>query len=314
MPDDYLLTPAEVATILKIKKNTVYEMIKRGELPAFRVGRKLRVRRDALTLLQEAASPDEPGRVGTEPPGQPAPGPSSTGRISLVICGQDIALDLLARHLERRVHGLHVLRNQVGSFPGLMALYKGKVHLSACHLWDSDTGSYNIPYVRRLLPGIPTVIIHFARRQQGFYVQPGNPLHIRDWHDLQRPDVTMINREPGCGTRVLLDEKIRVLGIDRTLIKGYDTWVFSHLEAASRVARGMADAGLGNQKAALQVREVDFVPLHEERYELVIREKDLNDPTIQAVLSILRSDVFKQEMQGMGDYVIDEMGDIIAHI
>ncbi len=149
--DDSLLTPAEVATILKIKKNTVYEMIKRGELPAFRIGRKLRVRKDVLLQLQQEGLPaGESVHFAPETPVPPAPltqtaATAPSGRTDLVICGQDIALDLLGRHLEREVHGLHVLRNQVGSFPGLMALYKGKVHLSACHLWDGDSDSYKIP-------------------------------------------------------------------------------------------------------------------------------------------------------------------------
>lgn len=320
MSDDHLLTPAEVATILKIKKNTVYEMIKRGDLPAFRVGRKLRVHSDAIAFLQQKVIP--PGsvnRLSAEAQGNLASAPYALSpnmveKTSLVICGQDIALDLLTRHLERQVHGLQVLRNHIGSIPGLMSLYEGKAHLAAIHLWDSDSNSYNIPYVRRLLPGIPTVVIHIACRQQGFYVEAGNPLNIQTWHDLIRPDVNLVNREPGCGTRVLLDEKIRALGIDRTLIKGYNTWVFSHLEVASRVARGVANLGIGNQKAALQVRGVEFVPMQEERYELVIREEDLSDAIIQCVLSILRSDSFKQELQGLGDYKTDEMGTIIAHI
>ncbi|MGI6436156.1 MAG: substrate-binding domain-containing protein [Syntrophomonadaceae bacterium] len=317
MSGDHLLTPAEVATILKIKKNTVYEMIKRGDLPAFRVGRKLRVHRDALASLQQNVIPT--GAVAAESQGKLSSAPYALSpniieKTSLVICGQDIALDLLTRHLEREVNGLQVLRNHIGSIPGLIALYEGKAHLAAVHLWDSDSDSYNIPYVRRLLPGIPTAIIHIACRQQGFYVQAGNPLNIQTWHDLVRTDINLINREPGCGTRVLLDEKIRALGIDRTRINGYHTWVFSHLEVASRVARGMATVGLGNQKAALQVRGVEFVPIQEERYELVIREEDLSDSIIQSVLSILRSESFKQELQGLGDYKTDEMGTIIAHI
>lgn len=315
MSDGPLLTPVEVAVILKIKKNTVYEMIKRGDLPAFRIGRKLRIPVDAIAGLQqqERTTTVNLGTIDRPmTPGAHAVNLNDTG--ALVICGQDIALDLLTRQLERQINGLQVLRNHIGSISGLMALYEEKAHLAAVHLWDSDSNSYNIPYVRRLLPGIPAVIVHIAYRQQGFYVQVGNPLNITSWMDLTRPEVTFINREPGCGTRVLLDEKIRELHMDRSQINGYNNKLYSHLEVASHVARGLANVGLGNQKVALQVREVEFVQLQEERYELVIRKQDLGDSRIQRVLSILRSDSFKRELEGLGDYRTDEMGSLVAEI
>ena len=316
MSDSHLLTPVEVAAILKIKKNTVYEMVKRGDLPAFRIGRKLRIPGEAIADLQQKGIPFMTNLNTSESQGSLAPPrPYALNAVdtgSLVICGQDIALDLLIRYLERQINSLQVLRKHVGSIPGLMALYEEKAHLAAIHLWDSDSDSYNIPYVRRLLPGIPAVIIHIACRQQGFYVQTGNPLHINSWQDLSRPDITLVNREPGCGTRVLLDEKIRELGMDRTQINGYNTRVYSHLEVASNVARGLANVGLGNQKVALQVREVEFVGLQEERYELVIREQDLSDARIQCALSILRSESFRRELEGLGDYNTAEMGNMIA--
>jgi len=316
LSDGPLLTPVEVADILKIKKNTVYEMIKRGDLPAFRIGRKLRIPVDAIAGLQHY---DRPSTInlGTIDSRPMAPSESlivnqrDTG--TLVICGQDIALDLLTRYLERQINGLRVLRNHIGSIPGLMALYEEKAHLAAIHLWDSDSDTYNIPYVRRLLPGIPAVIVHIACRQQGFYVQSGNPLIINSWRDLSRPDVSLINREPGCGTRVLLDEKLRQLGIDRSQINGYNTRAYSHLEVASSVARGLADVGVGNQKVALQVRGVEFIKLQEERYELVVREQDLSDFRIKCAISLLRSEAFKRELEGLGDYDIAEMGNIVAH-
>lgn len=292
-------------------------MIKRGDLPAFRVGRKLRISNDAITVLQNkgGASGIAPGTV--RPYGHLASPGSYTGNAvdnnRLVICGQDIVLDLLTRYLERQINGLQVLRNHIGSIPGLMALYEEKAHLAAIHLWDSDSNTYNIPYVRRILPGIPAVIIHIACRHQGFYVQVGNPLNITSWLDLTRSDVTLINREPGCGTRVLLDEKIRQLGLDRSQINGYNNRVYSHLEVASSVARGLANVGVGNQKVALQVRDVEFIKLQEERYELVAREQDLSDARIQCAISILRSEAFRKELEGLGDYDTSEMGNIMAH-
>ncbi len=235
-------------------------------------------------------------------------------RSSLIICGQDIMLDILGRHLESRMSSIRALRYQVGSFSGLWALYHGKADLIGIHLLDGDTQQYNIPYVRHLLPGIPTVIIHLAIRTQGFFVAQGNPKNIKDWQDLTRADLKMINREKGSGTRVLLDEQLRCLQLDSSQINGYANEEYSHLAVASAVARGEADLGLGNEKAYLQVKGIDFIPLQKERYEMVIKKEDIDKPQFQTVLEIIRSPEFKAELQGLGDYELGEIGQIVAEL
>ncbi|WP_066633520.1 substrate-binding domain-containing protein [Desulfolucanica intricata] len=315
------LTPKEVADILKITKNTVYELIKRGELPAYRVGRKLRVDPQDVEAYKKQGKRTESVQenctfptfgsisIQAKTPGIEETVPEARG---LVICGQDVLLDVLTRHLERRFREIHAFRHHVGSFPGLLALYQGKAHMAAIHLWDGATGTYNVPYVRHLLPGIPAVIVHLACRMQGFYVAKGNPKNIANWSDLTRPEITFINREKGSGTRVLLDEKLRLSGIDRHMIKGYQQEEFSHLAVASAVARGEADAALGNEKVSLQVRGIDFIPLQKERYELVIKKEDLDNPKFQAVLDIIQSGEFTSELRGLGDYDLTDTGKISA--
>ena len=309
------LTPAEVAEILKIAKNTVYELIKRGELPAYRVGRKIRVdlkdvenykRQGKKSELNEDA--DFIG-LHNDQSLNPALGRQQQG---IIICGQDVLLDVLSRYLENHPGGIQSYRHSVGSFPGLLALYHGEADLAAVHLWDGYSDVYNIPYVRHMLPGIECVIVHLACRMQGFYVAKGNPKNIADWKDLTKEDVTFINREKGSGTRVLLDEKLRLLNIDRRLIKGYAAEQSSHLAIASAVARGDADVGLGNEKVSMQVRGVDFIPMQKERYELVIKKEDLNKRHMQAVIEILQSDAFKDELIGLGDYDVSETGKFVA--
>lgn len=320
MQEDISLTPKEVADILKIAKNTVYELIKRGELPAYRVGRKIRVEmkdveaykkqgkrykfvsEDSSVLLSSAANPSK----------TPAAEPDYLSPRDIVICGLDVILDVLARHLEYTSSGIRSFRQQLGSFSGLSALYQGTADLVGIHLWDGDTGVYNIPYVRRLLPGTATIIVHLAVRMQGFYVAAGNPLNIKSWQDLTRPEVSFINREKGCGTRVLLDEQLSRRKIDRKAINGYEKEAFSHLAIASLVARKEADVGLGIQKASMQVRGIDFVPLQKENYELVFRKDDLEKPEFQTVLKVIQSSAYKLELQGLGDYDLTEIGKIIS--
>ena len=315
------LTPAEVAEILKISKYTVYEMVKRGELPAYRVGKKIRVDSQDLQEYIEKGKGNEPApdeHLVLSPTSlleSPLLAVETTAKApGLVICGQDICLDILGRHLEHHPAGVRAYRQNLGSFAGMLALYQDRADLAAIHLWDSDSNSYNIPYVRRLLPGIPAVIVHLGCRMQGFYVARGNPKNIKQWEDLIRPGISFVNREAGSGTRVLIDEQFRVLGINRQMVKGYESLEFSHLAVASAVSRGIVDVGVGNEKASMQVRDIDFIPLRRERYELVIKKEDINRTPFQVVLEILKSSAFKTELQGLGDYDLSETGKIVAEV
>jgi len=316
MEDNLTLTPQEVADILKIAKNTVYELIKRGELNSYRVGRKVRVDakdvedyksrgRSIKANVQSSLSMDKTNPLLHE---------EYTRSNGFVICGQDIMLDILSRYLQLHPDGVQALRSYVGSYNGLYELYQDNVQMATAHLWDGDTGQYNIPFVRRMLPGIPAVIVHLACRLQGFYVPKGNPKGITGWEDLKRKDLTIINREKGSGTRVLLDEHLRKLEIPAANIKGYYRESTSHLAIASTVARGGADIGIGNEKSGLQVKNIDFIPLQTERYELVIKKQDIEKAPFQAVLEILRSEEFKLELEGIGGYDLTELGKVVAEI
>ncbi len=316
MEENLALTPQEVAEILKIAKNTVYELIKRGELNSYRVGKKVRVdlkdvdeyknRTKRIKSSSPASTENRPVSPYPQYPSDPMPGSG------FVICGQDIMLDILSRYLQLHPNGVQALRSYIGSYNGLYALYQGHVQIATAHLWDGDTDQYNIPYVRRMLPGVPAVIIHLACRMQGLYVAKGNPKAIKGWEDFKRKDITMINREKGSGTRVLLDEHLRRLGIPASSINGYGRESTSHLAIASTIARGGADIGIGNEKSGLQVKGIDFIPLQNERYELVIKKEDMGKAPYEAVLEILRSQEFKFELEGIGGYDLSEMGNIVA--
>lgn len=315
------LSAQEVAEILNISKNTVYELIKRGELPSYRIGRKVRVdekdieeykNRSRTTVKQHVPINNEHRDEVIVSNRNSANFASVTNfKKDFIICGQDILLDVLTRHLERHPKGLQALRCYIGSYNGLVELYKGNVTIATSHLWDGSTGEYNLSYIPRLLPGVPCVVVHLVCRMQGFYVIKGNPKKIHTWNDLTRPDVLMVNREKGCGVRVLIDEQFKKLKISPGLINGYENEELSHLAVASTVARGDADVGVGNEKAALQVNNVDFVPLQKERYDLIIKKEDINTPPIQAVLEILNSKEFQLELLGIGGYDISETGKII---
>ena len=309
MAETLSYTPEELAKILKVTRFTVYEMIKRGDFPAYRIGRKVRVEAPDLEAYIHKS---KGSNVPMPAVGEKTEGASGAGPDEIVLCGQDALLDTLTRHIQSKLPHVRLLRNYVGSFDGLMALYHGKVNAVTTHLWDSDTDTYNTPYVRRLLPGHHTLIINLVYRMEGFYVAKGNPKNIQTWQDLLKPGVRLVNRECGSGARVLLDEKFRIYKMDRKQIEGYEHEEMSHLAVASYVARGEADVGLGIEKVALQVKELDFIPLQKEQYDLVIRGEDAERPQFKALLSVLRSKTFHNELLGMGGYDLTRTGEIIA--
>lgn len=311
MSDTTSYTPEEVAKILKISRFTVYEMIKRGDLAAYHIGRKVRVEApDLETYIQRSKKNLPPLQTSPQPPiDSPITEPNS-----FIIYGQDVMLDILTRHLEKALPHIRCLRNYAGSIDGLLALYHGTANVATAHLWDSDTDSYNIPYVRRFLPGHRTQVYNLAYRNTGFYVAKGNPKNINNWQDLNRPDLTLINRERGSGARVLLDEMLHVLEIDYRQIKGYSREEMSHLAVASCVARGEADVGIGIEKAALQVSDIDFIFQKKERYDIVLRKEDTDKPHFQTLLTVIRSDIFRNEVAGMGGYDLSQTGQLMGNI
>lgn len=312
MEDDTSLTPQEVADLLKIAKNTVYELIKRGELNGYRVGKKVRVDFGDVVAYKNKSRNFEPVKAQTQ---ETAPAGTETKAdlpSAFVICGQDIILDILARHLEERFRGLHTLRSYLGSYNGLFELYTGNVHIATAHMWDSRTNSYNIPYICNMLPGTPAVVYRLVRRMEGFYVAKGNPKNISGWEDLKRKDITFVNRELGSGARILIDEHLRQLGLTGNDLPGYGHNCTSHLTVASTVARGEADFGLGIEKVGLQVSNIDFIPLQMECYDMVFKKEDADKPVFKAAVDILRSNKFTTELAGIGGYDLSELGKLVG--
>lgn len=307
------LSAIEVAQILHVSKNTVYEMIRRGEINSYKVGRKIR-------FTQEDVD-DYIARFRHEKPTAPVQAISAQSSLlngtpqmgkEFILSGQDVLLDILSNYL--RQYGIQALRAYVGSFESLLSLYQGNVQAATAHLWDGDTGDYNTPYARRLMPGTHAVLINLSYRMQGFYVKKGNPKKIRDWRDLERPDVQFVNRRKGSGSRILLDEKLMQLSIDPTKIRGYDDEIGSHLTLASAVAKGEADVGLGTERVTRQVDGLEFIPLQEERYDMVIRKDFMNSQEIRTMLPILASREFRREIEGISGNDYRDLGKVMAEV
>lgn len=311
------LTPLEVAEILKITKNTVYELIKRGELPSYKVGKKLRIDKEDIenyinSQKGTTSSVNKPQKKEISVNEPDTDNEINSNDKNIIICGQDMILDILGRNLETSLPSVKSYRSYMGSYNGLFNLYNNKVSIASAHLWDWETSEYNVSFVKKLLPGIPCVIVNLAYRMQGFYVQKGNPKNIKGWEDLNREDLSYINRERGCGVRVLLDGKLREFNIPSSSVNGYNYEESSHLSVASSIARGKGDLGLGIEKVAKQIDNIDFIPLQKERYDLVIKKENLENPAYKEILNIINSDDFKGELEGLGGYDLKDTGKIIS--
>lgn len=305
------LSTQDVAEMLRVSKSTIYALIKKGEINSYTVGRKVRfTESDIEDYISRSKKSQSLINLSSNDLATFNLSGSEKKQDSFIICGQDLILDILSNYM--RLHNIPALRAYIGSYDSLISLYKSKVNVASAHLWDSDTDQYNVPYVKRLLPGIPTVIIHLTCRMQGLYVAKGNPKHITTWADFGRKDITMINREYGAGSRVLLDENLKLLGIPGNLIRGYLKESQSHLAVASAVGSGEADLAIGTEKIAQQVGNIDFIPLKKERYDLVVKKGEFQTFEIQTLLNIIRSIAFKNEFGNIGGYDISDMGKIVA--
>ncbi|MDL1971212.1 MAG: molybdopterin biosynthesis protein [Candidatus Desulfofervidaceae bacterium] len=227
----------------------------------------------------------------------------------VIIGSHDLTIDLLAAELKKINPFLSISSSNVGSLGGLMALKKGKAHLAGSHLFDPETGIYNLTYIDRYLKDVPVKVVNLVIRHQGLIIPKGNPKDIKGIEDLTRPDVTMVNRQRGAGTRILLDYKLKILGINPANIKGYDHEEFSHMAVAVDVLSGRADVGLGIYAAA-KALGLDFIPIAIEEYDLVIPEKFWETEKIQTIYKLINTTHFKQAVEKMGGYDTNKTGTI----
>ncbi len=224
------------------------------------------------------------------------------------IGSHDMTLDLITQYLA--VRGRRLASANVGSLGGLVALQRGQAHLAGSHLLDPETGEYNVSYIRRYLPEVPVRVITLVGREQGLMVRAGNPKGLRGLEDLRRADVSFVNRQRGAGTRMLLDYHLQRLNIEPAQVRGYDQEEYTHLSVAAAVAAGRADCGLGIPAAA-QALGLDFIPLFQERYDLVIPVAHYESALLQPLLALLHEAEFRRAVAALPGYDVSAMGQVV---
>lgn len=232
------------------------------------------------------------------------------GNTIVAVGSHDNTLDLLADELRAQRAYLSLSSSHVGSMGGLMAIKRGVCHLAGTHLLDEESGTYNLTYLKRYLPDLGVRLVHLVMREQGLIVLPGNPKGINGIEDLQREDVLMINRQGGSGTRILLDFRLKQLGIPAEAITGYTNEEFTHMNVAAAVLSGAADVGLGIYAAA-NALGLDFIPVVTEQYDLAIPEVYFDTPALQGLLEVINSSGFKKRVDALGGYHTERTGTVL---
>jgi putative molybdopterin biosynthesis protein len=198
----------------------------------------------------------------------------------------------------------------VGSQGGLIALRRGEAHLAGSHLLNPETGEYNISYIRQYLPNIPVKVLALVGRDQGLMVKRGNPKGVKGLEDLTKPDIQFVNRQRGAGTRVLLDYHLNLITIAAERIVGYDQEEYTHLGVAAAIASGRADCGMGIAAAA-QALDLEFIPLFQERYDLVIPKQFAEGDLLAPLFGLLADRRFREAVSQLPGYDVSVMGTVI---
>ncbi|MDN5942797.1 MAG: helix-turn-helix domain-containing protein [Nitrospira sp.] len=228
----------------------------------------------------------------------------------IVVAGCDPAIFLVGEYVRRRNEKTSVVGWTMGSAAALEAVRRREVHVAGLHVQDIQSGEWNLPYLRKHIASGEFTIVTFAQWEAGLMVKCNNPKHIREVADLENKGIVIVNRESGSGARELLDRRLRGAGLKSHHIKGYEHIATSHLEIARMVAEGRADVGIGLRSAA-RLYNLDFIPLQDERYDLVIPTHLLTKhPTLSIFLDTIVSRVFRSEIEALGGYDTRETGTI----
>ena len=316
-----LYTAQEIADKLQIKKTTVYELIKRGELYSSKVGKQLRISEQQLKQYLERSGsgnnmPDQKAASSSTPNGNlqiPELPPESSllkrdyllHSSGLILCGQfSPALELLISQMSIHPQGIPVLQSFMNSYNSLYSLYFKKAHI-AC-------ASLDLEHIRSLVPGVQLSLLCLYEYSIGLYVPSGNPLKLSGLMDFACKDIKIANREKGSTPRIYLDQFLFSEKISPASISGYHTELVSDISTAAAIATHKADSALGEEYAAHQSGLLDFSPLQTLPMYLVMETEALSQPGFSALLEIVRSEDFRTILQGQTGYNVTRTGELLS--
>lgn len=232
---------------------------------------------------------------------------------TVVIAGCAPVISLWARATERWHPQLRVQYNFANSMAALHSLCRGEAHIAGMHLYDPENGEYNTPFVRDVLAGREAVLITLGVWEEGLLLKLGNPMGIRTVTDLVSGGATIVNREIGSGSRMLLEQTLQKEQIAFDAVQGFDNILKSHQDVAQAVVKGVADAGMSTASVATAFG-LGFIPLHQSRYDLVILKEYLEEAPVQQLLSTLGHRMVHSQFEILGGYDISKIGEVVATV
>jgi excisionase family DNA binding protein len=294
-----LLNTKAVAEYLGINEKQVYYLAKAGRLPCTRVTGKWLFPKK---LVDEWIEEKSRSVVRKKP---------SEQRNYLIAAGSDDpSLGILRDQFSSCNRGALFMAT-VGSSAGLATLREGVTDFALAHLVDPGTGEYNLPFLEESSVS-QVAVVQLFRRDLGLLLPPGNPLQIKTLADLIRPKVRMINRQTGSGTRHYIDHEFAKLGIDPKTISGYEQSVMTHFDAGLKILKHEADVAVAC-RATAHLLGLHFVPLTQERFDILIPRERFFFPAIQSLLETVGSREYRHRVEAMGGYDTSESGRLIAH-
>lgn len=297
MPVEFMNTK-EVAEYLGINEKQVYALIKAGKMPCTRVTGKWVfpkhiidewIESNTRTSFKSLANNDhEPDRI-------------------LAAGSNDPVLDLLIS--QKIQDNVNIFSCNTGSTEGLRLLGESKADIAWCHLFDPESGTYNIPYIASHMADRKVAIVHLFYREIGLLVAPDHAKKIKKLEDISS-GVRFINRQKGSGIRLFLDYNLKKNGIDAATITGYENEVYTHFEIGLSILSGKADAGISSV-AISKLMGIPFVPLARESFDMVVGKDTFFEKGIQAFIETLQTKKFRKTVEPLGDYSFADSGKIL---
>ncbi|MBN2372910.1 helix-turn-helix transcriptional regulator [bacterium] len=296
-----LLNTHELSEYLNINEKKIYSLIMEKGLPATKVTGKWLFPKHLVDIWIDNNIQNYPWMKEKK---------LETFNEALIIAGSnDMLLENLLALFQDKHRDILPLYSSIGSMKGINALKKGWCHICAAHMLQKEDEDYNLAYIKDMFhEGF--MIVNFAYRTQGLILEAKNPKNVQGIKDIARPDIKIVNRQSGTGTRFLLEYELERNNIDIKNVKGYNTICLSHLDVGIEILSGRADIGLGIQAVA-QILGLAFIPLRNERFDLIVRKDLSSDIKIQTFVRFLRSKDIRDYSQRFAGYDLKDMGLII---
>jgi putative molybdopterin biosynthesis protein len=236
--------------------------------------------------------------------------PKSEQRQIIFMGSHDLAFEKLSSRFNDQRSDTSILNFPIGSVDGLIALRQGSAHISGCHLYDPESDQYNSPFIKHFFPDQDIKTVTLAHRMQGIMISAGNPKGISSLEDLARDDIKFINRNRGSGTRIWLEQCLDGMGLNPGEDIGYTHEMNSHTGISHAIKSGEADMGIGLIAAAFE-EGLDFIPLFEEQYDLVLTHGQFEAEDTQLLLELLNSGGYRKSISNLSGYNTQKTGNLM---